>query len=431
MQANSGLKISSSTRTGPLEGVTVLDLTQIMAGPYCTMLLADMGAKVIKVEKPGGGDDSRRMGPPFIKGESLAFLGLNRNKKSAVLDLKEQRGVEAVKRMARKSDVLVENWRPGAMDRLGLGYGALSAENPALIYCSISGFGLTGPYAERGGFDLIAQGMSGLMSITGEPRSPPVKVGVPMADLNAGTFAAFGIVSAYVHRLRTGQGQHIETSLLEAALAYTVYESAMYLNTGAVSGPLGSAHRLSAPYQALRARDGYINIGAANQSNWEKFASVIARRDLLADSRFATNAARLQNQQALAAELEKTLSTRTRAEWLAALEKAGVPAGPIYDMAEVWADPQVKAREMRVDRDHPVAGRVSHIGVPLKLTATPGRIRTTAPALGQHTDEVLAWAEYSQHEIASLRKDGVAQGERTGAATSARQGQLGRNPQGR
>ncbi len=396
--------------------MVVLDLTQIMAGPFCTMLLADMGAEVVKIERPGGGDDSRRLGPPFIgvsdpadpSGESTAFLGLNRNKKSAVIDLKHPRGVEAVKRIAAKADVLVENWRPGTMDGLGLGYDALSKLHPALIYCSISGFGRTGPYAGRGGFDLIAQGMSGLMSITGHPDSAPVKVGVPIADLNAGLFSAYGILAAYTHRLKTGKGQLVDTSLLEAATAYTVYESMIYLATGRVSGPLGSSHRLSAPYQALRTSDGYINVGAANQANWERFARAIGRTDLLGDPRFKLNSDRLQERAALVDELEKTLAHRTRAEWLKVLDEARVPAGPIYDMAEVYADPQIQAREMRVDAPHARLGTVSHIGLPVKLSETPGTIRTAAPALGEHTDEVLRWAGYTASEVDSLRRDGVA-----------------------
>jgi crotonobetainyl-CoA:carnitine CoA-transferase CaiB-like acyl-CoA transferase len=423
--------------------MVVLDLTQIMAGPFCTMLLADMGAEVIKVERPGG-DDSRRLGPPWVKGrrtsrapaaiepspspaptferrpsaggtgddaqgESTAFLGLNRNKKSVVLDLKRPEAVEAVRRMVKKAGVLVENWRPGAMDNLGLGYEALSQINPALIYCSITGFGRTGPYSARGGFDLIAQGMSGLMSITGHPGQPPVKVGVPIADLNAGALAAYGVLSAYVHRLKTGRGQLVETSLLEAALAYTVYESMIFLNTGIGSGPLGSAHRLAAPYQALRAKDGYINVGAANQANWERFCRAVGREDLLSDARFKANSDRIEDLTALIVELEKTMPSRTRAEWLDVLERAGVPAGPIYDMSEVWADPHVLARDMRVEAPHATLGLVAHIGLPVRLSDTPGTVRAAAPTLGQHTEEVLAWAGYSKAEAARLRKAGIAE----------------------
>jgi formyl-CoA transferase len=393
---------------GPLDGVVVLDMTQIMAGPFCTMLLGDLGAEVIKVERPGGGDDSRRLGPPFINGESTAFLGLNRNKKSVVLDLKDRRGTEAVRRIAARADILVENWRTGTMDGLGLGYGQISALNPAIIYCTITGFGTTGPYASRGGFDLVAQGMSGLMSITGEPGSAPVKVGVPIADLNAGMFAANGILAAYAHRLRTGRGQFVETSLLEAALAYTVYESTIYFTAGQVSGPLGSAHRLSAPYQALRVRDGYLNIGAANQTNWERFAKAIGRPDLLSRPEYATNAGRHENRAALAAEIEVTLVQHDRAHWLKTLEAAGVPAGPINDMAETWADPQVRARGMRVEMDHPVAGAVGHIAPPVRLSATPAGVRSAAPLLGQHTVEVLRWTGYADGDVEALLRAGVA-----------------------
>ena len=248
----------------------MLDLTQIMAGPYCTMMLADMGADVVKVEKPNGGDDTRRMGPPFIEGESAAFLGINRNKRSIVIDLRSDPGRELAQRMVRESDVLVQNFRPGSLDRMGLGYEQVREINPSIVYCTISGFGATGPYAQRGGFDLVTQGMSGLMSVTGHAGGPPAKVGVPVCDLNAGMFGAIGILTAYINRLRTGQGQHVDTSLLEGGIAYTFWESAMYFATGDVPEPKGSAHRLTAPYQAFETSDGYVNIGAANQANWER-----------------------------------------------------------------------------------------------------------------------------------------------------------------
>jgi crotonobetainyl-CoA:carnitine CoA-transferase CaiB-like acyl-CoA transferase len=342
-----------------LEGLRVLDVSQVMAGPYCCLLLADMGADVIKIEKPNGGDDSRRMAPPFINGESSAFLAMNRNKRSLALDIKKPEGREIFRRLAARADVLVENFRPGTLEALGLGYAELTAKHPELIYCSISGFGQTGPYRERGGFDLVAQGMSGLMSITGHPDQPPVKVGVPIADLNAGMYAAYGVLTAYVYRLRTGKGQLIDTSLLEGGLAYTMWESAMFFATGAIPPPMGSAHRLSAPYQAFRTADGYVNIGAANQANWEKLVGVLERADLLTDARFGDNPSRTVHARELAEELEKTFVTRPSAEWLTRLEAAGVPAGPIYDMAEVYADPQVQAREMMIELEHPVAGRFS------------------------------------------------------------------------
>jgi crotonobetainyl-CoA:carnitine CoA-transferase CaiB-like acyl-CoA transferase len=386
-----------------LDGLRVLDVSQVMAGPFCCLLLADMGAEVIKIEKPDGGDDSRRMAPPFLQGESAAFLAMNRNKRSLALDLKRPEGRAVFHRLAAHSDVIVENFRPGTLEALGLGYAQLGADHPELIYCSISGFGQTGPYHERGGFDLVAQGMSGLMSITGHPGEPPVKVGVPIADLNAGMYAAYGVLCAYIHRLRTGRGQFVDTSLLEAGIAYTVWESAIYFATGQIPPPMGSAHRLSAPYQAFRTADSYINVGAANQANWEKLAHALTREELLSDLRFEDNPSRTVHAAELAAELEKTFLTRPTGEWLAQLEAAGVPAGPIYDMAQVYADPHIQARSMMVEIDHPSAGRVRNIGIPVKMSETPGAIRRPAPTLGQHTAEILGEMGLGPEEIEKLR----------------------------
>ncbi len=395
------------TNPAALEGVKVLDLTQIMAGPYCTMMLADMGADVVKIEKPNGGDDTRRMGPPFIEGESAAFLGINRNKRSVVVDLRSDRGREIVHDMARASDILVQNFRPGSLERMGLGYEQVRELNPAIVYCTISGFGTTGPYARRGGFDLVTQGMSGLMSVTGHPESPPTKIGVPICDLNAGMFAALGILTAYINRLKTGQGQHVDTSLLESGIAYTFWESAMYFATGETPGPKGSAHRLTAPYQAFETSDGYLNVGAANQANWERLCDAIERDELVSDPRFVQPKDRMKNLEDLTATLEQTFSRQTTAHWLEALEAAGVPAGPIYNIEQVYRDPQVRAREMIVETDHPVAGRVANIGIPIKLSETPGRFRKPAPTLGQHTDEALRQLGRSDDEIAELRSQGV------------------------
>ena len=389
-----------------LDGVKVLDLTQIMAGPYCTMMLADMGADVVKVEKPNGGDDTRRMGPPFIEGESAAFLGINRNKRSIVVDLRSDEGREIVFDMARNYDVLVQNFRPGSLERMGLGYEQVRELNPAMVYCTISGFGVTGPYARRGGFDLVTQGMSGLMSVTGHPDSAPTKVGVPVCDLNAGMFAAIGILTAYINRLKTGEGQHVDTSLLEGGIAYTFWESAMYFATGDVPGPKGSAHRLTAPYQAFETSDGYVNIGAANQANWERLCAAIGREELVSDSRFVEPRDRMDNLGDLISTLEQTFSQKSSGYWLDALEAAGVPAGPIYDIRQVYEGPQVRAREMVVETDHPIAGRTSNIGIPIKLSETPGRFRRPAPTLGQHTDEVLRELGRSDGEIADLRAQG-------------------------
>ena len=364
----------------------VLEITQVMSGPFCGLLLGDLGADVIKVEKPAG-DDSRRMAPPTINGESVAFMAINRNKRGLGLNLKSEDAREIFRKLAAKSDVLIENFRPETMPDFGLGYSDLSALNPALIYCSISGFGQTGPYRKRRGFDLVAQAMSGLMSITGHADQPPVKVGVPMADLNAGIYACYAILAAYIHRLKTGEGQRIDTSLLEGGLAYTFWESSIYFATGVNPPPMGSAHRLSAPYQALRAADGYVALGAANQRTWEQLCTAIERLDLLDDPRFATNADRTQHQRELAEILEAVFSGKPVAEWLTVLEQAGVPAGPVYNMEQVYLDPQVRAREMVLDVEHPIAGLTKAIGIPVKLSETPGKIRRPAPALGQHTDE--------------------------------------------
>ncbi|MQF63786.1 CoA transferase [SAR202 cluster bacterium AD-802-L14_MRT_200m] len=391
-----------------LEDVRVLDCSQILAGPFCSMLLADMGADVIKIEKPNGGDDTRRMGPPFIDTESAAFLAMNRNKRSIVLNFKEQSGVQAMKTLVKDADIVIENYRTGTMARLGLGYEDLKNINPGIIYCSISGFGRTGPYANRGGFDLVAQGMSGLMSITGVPDSPPVKVGVPIADMNAGMFATYGILTAYINKLRTKKGQYLEISLLEAAIAYTVWESAGYFATGDIAEPLGSSHRNSAPYQALKTKDGHINVGAPNQSNWERFANAIERSDLVTRNEFKDNASRLVNRESLERELELTLTTKNSSEWLEVLEKSGVPAGPILNISEVWNDPQVEARNMKVTLDHPTAGKITNIGLAAKLYSTPGRITKPAPLLGEHTREILVDAGYSKKNIKDLIDSGAA-----------------------
>ena len=402
--------MQKSERKLPLQGIRVIDFSQILAGPFCTMLLADMGADVVKVEKPNGGDDTRRYGPPFIEGESAAFLTLNRNKRSIVLDLKSEQGLGVVRRMLADADVMLHNFRPGVVERMGLGYADVSALNPAIVYCAVSGFGTTGPYSQRAGFDLVAQGMSGLMSINGFPDSPPAKVGVPIADLNTGMFCAYGVLTAYINRLATGKGQHVDASLLESGMAYTLYESATYFATGEVAGPLGSAHRMIAPYQAFATQDGYINIGAANQNNWERMCRAVGRADLLDDARFASNPERMVNIQSLTPIMEETFRTQTTAHWVEILERAGVPCGPIYNIEQVYADPHVRSRDMAVELQHPKAGGIRNIGVAVKLSDTPGSVRTPAPLLGQHTDEALAEFGYADAEIAALRQSGALGG---------------------
>lgn len=393
---------------GPLVGCRVLELAHIMAGPVAGMMLADMGADVVKIEKTGG-DDTRRMVPPEIEGESAAFMMMNRNKRGIVLDLGSDSGRGAFLRMVRDADVLIENYRPGTMERLGIGYGTLKAENPALVYCAVTGFGRTGPYAGRGGFDLITQGMSGLMSITGEaPGRPPVKSGAPVTDITAGILAAMGILAAYVHRLRTGEGQVVDTSLFEAGITQTYWQSAIAMATGEAPQAMGSAHPLNAPYQAFETADGWICVGAANQANWERLVRRLDRRELEADPRFGTNERRMENREALEAELTRTFRTRTTADWLACLEDGGVPAGPILDVAEMHRDPQAVARGMVLRLDHPVAGSAGAIGMPVKFSGTPGGVRRPAPLLGQHTREVLAETGYGEDEIDRMLARGDA-----------------------
>ncbi len=405
--APAGAQAGDRQPSGPLAGVTVLELAQIMAGPSCGALLADLGADVIKVERVPAGDDARRYAEPQVKGESAAFMIMNRNKRAIAVNLKTTAGRDVLRRLAGRADVLVENFRRGALDRLGLGYDALHALNPALVYCSISGYGRTGPAADKGGFDLIAQGVSGLMSITGEAGGAPVKVGSPVTDMNAGLLAAVGIVSAYVHRLKTGQGQWVDTSLLEAGIHQTAWQAAIYFATGVSPGPGGSAHVLAAPYQAFPTRDGWINIGGANQANWERIAHLVGAPELITDPRFIDNSARMAHREALAALLAERLRRRSTADWLQALDAAGIPAGPIHTIAQMAADPQTLAREMVVELQHPVAGLTHALGVPVKFSATPGSVRRPSPTFGQHTREVLQQAGYAAGEIDALAAAGA------------------------
>ena len=391
----------------PLTGVRVIDVTQIMAGPFCTMLLGDMGADVIKIEKPDGGDDVRRSGPPFVAGESATFLNIGRNKRSVVIDMKQTEGTEIVRNMAREADILVQNLRPGRLEGFGLGYEDVRAVNPAIVYATITGFGRTGPYKDKPGFDLMAQGYSGIMGVTGHPGQPPVKVSVPITDLNAGLFTAYGILAAYVNRLKTGKGQHVDSSLMEAGVAYTLWESAIYFTSGRLPGPNGSAHQISAPYQALPTGDGYITVGGANQRNWERLCRAIGRAELISDPRFEVNAGRMANRPALESTLGETLKTQPMAHWLSILEAAGVPCGPIYDISQVYADPQVIARDMVVEVEHPTAGTIRNVGIPVKFSETPGNIRRPPPRFAEHTAEVLAEFGYTTGEIDSLRDRGI------------------------
>jgi crotonobetainyl-CoA:carnitine CoA-transferase CaiB-like acyl-CoA transferase len=366
-----------------------------------------MGADVIKVEKLPGGDDARGYREPLVNGVSAPFMMLNRNKRGMALNLKAPAGRDVLLRMVRSADVLTENYRRGTLEKLGLGYDVLAAQNPGLIYCAVSGYGRTGPDADKGGFDLIAQGFSGLMSITGEPGGPPIKTGNSVADINAGILGAVGILAAYAHKLKTGQGQVVDTSLMEAALQQTYWHAAIYFATGTSPGATGSAHLLTAPYQAFRASDGWINIGGANQANWERIADALGHPEWRDDARFATNSARMANLAALTSAMNDVLATRTKADWIAAFDAAGVPVGPVHSIGEALEHPQTRARGMVVDLQHPQAGPTRALGCPVHFSRTPTRITRPAPLLGEHTRELLREYDYSDAEIDRLFADGV------------------------
>ncbi len=393
--------------TGPLAGLRVLELAQIMSGPTCGLLLADMGADVIKVEKLPGGDDSRGYKDPQVNGVSAPFMIMNRNKRGIAVNLKHEKGREVLLRMVQDADVLLENFRGGTLDKLGLGYEVLSKVNPDLIYCAISGYGRTGPYAGKGGFDLIAQGFAGLMSVTGEPGRPPAKNGNAVSDMNAGILGALGILAAYIHKLKTGQGQIVDTSLSDAALQQTYWHAAIWFATRKSAEPTGSAHVLTAPYQAFEARDGWINIGGANQANWERIADVLGHPEWRTDPRFCANSDRMVHREALVDCMNTVLRTRDRVEWQAAFDAAGVPAGPVHTIGEALTHPQTLARGMVVDLQHPQAGATKAIGCPVHFSATPTQITRPAPLLGQHTRELLLEHGYHDVDVDNLIQQGV------------------------
>jgi crotonobetainyl-CoA:carnitine CoA-transferase CaiB-like acyl-CoA transferase len=392
---------------GPLSGLKVVDLTHVMAGPTCTLMLADMGAEVIKVEKKPDGDDTRRMVPPKIGDEAAPYLMMNRNKRGIVLDLKTPGGAEILRRLAKSADVLVENFAPGVLERLGFGYEALKKDNPGLIYCSLSGFGRTGPYKERRGFDLVAQAMSGIMTFTGTAGGAPTKCGPPLSDITAGIIAAMGILAAYTHRLKTGEGQWVETSLFEAALVQTYWQSAIALATGKAPQAMGSAHPLNAPYQAFEAEDGWIVVGGANQKNWMRTVEALGAPELAEDPRFRTGADRMANLAELEAELSRRFRRKPAAHWLDLLDRQGVPCGPVYDMLQALADPQTTAREMVVEVPHPTLGKVKTLGLPVKFSKTPGGPRTGAPLYGEHTRTVLGELGFAADEISAFERQGA------------------------
>jgi crotonobetainyl-CoA:carnitine CoA-transferase CaiB-like acyl-CoA transferase len=393
---------------GALAGLRIVELAHIMAGPVAGLMLADMGAEIVKVEKLPGGDDTRRMVPPRVGAESAAYLMMNRNKRGIALDLKTPGGKAALRRLIERADVLIENYRAGTLEKLGFGYAQVRAWAPRLVYCSLSGFGRTGPYAARGGFDLVAQGMSGLMSVTGDgPGRAPVKVGAPVTDITSGILAAMGILGALQARARTGQGQLVETSLFEAGIVQTYWQSAIALATGTSPGPLGSAHPLNAPYQAFETADGWINVGASNQATWLKLVAALEAPALDDDPRFASNAARMANLPALVEILAPLFKGRTTSAWLDIFDAVNMPAGPVLSIGEMLADPQTLARAMVVETDHATLGPVKTLGAPVKFSDTPSAITRAAPVLGQHTNDVLVELGYSNAEIEDLRASGA------------------------
>ena len=386
--------------TASLKGIRVLEMSQIMAGPTCGLLLADLGAEVIKIEKTPTGDDTRNFLPPDINGEAAAFMMMNRNKKGIALNLKDKDGIKIFKEMVKNSDVVLENFRKGTLEKLGIGYDVMSEINPKIILCEISGYGRTGPYSDKGGFDLVAQGMSGLMSITGESRDkPPMKVGAPITDITAGLLASSGILAALVHREKTGEGQKVDTSLFEAGIVHTYWQSAIAGATGQSPGPLGSAHPLTAPYQAFKTKDKWITVGASNQNTWLMLLKAINRQDLQEDEKFSSNLNRKENINELVDILNSELIKKTSDEWLEIFDNNGLPCGPINSITEMFEDPQTIHREMLIEVDNKKAGKSKAIGMPIKFSKSKTEKSKGAPNLGEHTREVMLNFGYKHEEI--------------------------------
>ena len=393
---------------GPLKGTKVLEVAQIMAGPACGLMLADLGADVIKIEKIPEGDDSRKFLPPDVKGESAAFMIMNRGKRGLGLNLKDKMGIDIFKKMVAKSDVVVENFRKGTLERLGIGYEELKKINPKIILCEISGYGRTGPYANKGGFDLVAQGASGLMSITGESKEkPPMKVGAPLTDITAGILGATGVLAALINREKTGKGQKVDTSLYEAGIIHTYWQSAIAGATGSSPGPLGSAHPLTAPYQAFKTKDKWITIGASNQNSWMNLIKALKREDLNKDERFCDNKNRMKNLNALVEILNTELTKKTSQEWLAIFDKEGLPCGPINSILDMHIDSQTIHRKMIIDVENKKAGKSKAIGMPIKFSNTNNEKFIGSPTLGEHTNQILEEFGFSTKDIDKFRKNRV------------------------
>jgi crotonobetainyl-CoA:carnitine CoA-transferase CaiB-like acyl-CoA transferase len=393
--------------SGPLDGITVIDFTRVLSGPYCTMQLADMGARVIKIEQPGRGDDTRGWGPPFVNGESAYFLSINRNKESLTLDLKHPRARRVLDALLAKADVVVENFRPGTMTRLGLGYEELAQRFPRLVYGSISGFGQTGPRRKEAGYDAVVQAEGGLMSITGAADGPAYRLGVAISDIVSGMFAVQGIAFALLARERSGRGQQVDIGMLETTAALLTYQAGIYFATGSTPARMGNRHPTIVPYETFEASDGEFVIAVGNDEQWRRFCTVIGAESLATDERFATNRGRVSNYDVLRPQLGVRLRTRTRAEWVTALRAAGVPCGSVRAIAEVLTDPHLEARDMIQDLEHAAAGAIRVLGVPIKLSETAGSVRQPPPVLGQHTDAILGEIGLSGEEIVSMRKDGA------------------------
>lgn len=392
----------------PLDGIKVLDLTRVLAGPYCTMLLADMGADVVKVERPGAGDDTRAFGPPFVNGESAYFMSINRNKRSLTLNLKEDKARQILRQLLETVDVVVENFRPGTMESFGFGYEAVHDFNPGLVFCSISGYGHTGPDADLPGYDLIIQGEGGAASLTGDTEGPPYKVGNSQADIVAGMMAFQGILLALLARNQSGTGQKIDISMLDCQVAMLTYQAGIYFATGESPTRLGNQHPTITPYETYRCKDGFINLACGNDNMWRTFCRVIGQEEWTEDPRFRTNADRVGHRRQLAALLEPVILQKTTQEWIDQLRQNGLPCGPIQTVGQVCEDPQVIARDMIVPLDHPTAGPIRVTGVPIKLSDTPGEVHSAPPTLGQHTTEVLGdWLQINATEAEALHQDGV------------------------
>jgi len=395
-------------KDGPLAGLRVHDLTRVLAGPYCTMMLADMGADVVKVERPGSGDDTRGFGPPFVGGQSTYFMSINRNKRGMTLDLKQERGLDILRDMLATADVVVENFRPGLMESFGYGYEVAREINPRLVYCSISGYGGTGPDSALPGYDLIIQGEGGIASLTGDRDGPPFKVGTSQADIVAGMMACQGILLGLIARERTGHGQEVDIGMLDCQVAMLTYQAGIYFATGQSPTRLGNQHPSIVPYETFECADGHLNVACGNEPIWRRFCQAAGMEELAEDPRFRTNADRVAQAEALRAVLRPAMSRKTTAEWLDALRRAGVPAGPIDSVRDVCERPQVIARDMIVELEHPEAGPIRVTGVPIKLSDTPGAVHSPPPVLGQHTEDVLAdWLDMNAQQVAELRRQKV------------------------